>query len=335
MKAAVQTAYGAPDVVVIRDVAKPVPRDNEVLVRIVATTVTSGDARLRAFRVPASMWLPARLFLGITRPRKAVLGSEFAGEVEATGGAVSRFKVGDRVFGMHVYDAHAEYRVIPEMAALATMPDNLDFAEAAALPFGALTARFFLQRANIRSGQKVLVNGASGAVGAFGVQLAKHAGAHVTAVTSARNAELVRGLGADAVIDYTTTDFSRSGERYDVIMDTVNTVSTAQFNRAGTPDGQLLAVDGGGGVFLRAALQPLFGKRRIVVGMASEKLEDLETIRTLAANGTLRPTIDRRMPLVDIAKAHALVDSGRKRGAVVVDVANPTATRLSARSIPA
>jgi len=323
MKAAVQTAYGVPGVVVIRDIPKPMAKDNEVLVRIVAATVTSGDARLRAFRVPTSMWLPARLFLGITRPRKAVLGSEFAGVVEAVGSAVSRFKVGDRVFGMHVYDVHAEYKVVPETAAITTIPDNLDFAEAAALPFGALTALFFMQRAGIKPGQKVLVNGASGAVGAFGVQLARLAGAHVTAVTSARNAELVRDLGADVVIDYQTTDFSRSGERYDVIMDTVDTVSMAQFRRASTPQGQLLAVNGGGGMFLRAALEPLFGKRRIAVGMATEKLDDLETIRALAASGELRPTIDRRVALADIVEAHALVDSGRKRGAVVVDIGAP------------
>ena len=323
MKAAVQTAYGRPDVVVIREVAKPVPRDNDVLVRVVATTVTSGDARLRAFRVPAAFWLPARLFMGVSKPRKTVLGAEFAGVVEAVGSGVTRFKAGDRVFGMHVYGTHAEYKVVPETAAIATIPDNLDFAEAAAMPFGALTALFFLDRAHIEPGQAVLVNGASGAVGTFGVQLARHRGAHVTAVTSARNAELVTALGADAVIDYQTTDFSQSGQRYDVIMDTVGTVSAARFHRATTPDGRLLAVDGGGGMFLQAALQPLFGKRRIAVGMATEKRADLETIRDLAASGALRATIDRRFPFAEIVKAHALVDSGRKRGAVVIDVAEP------------
>ncbi len=321
MKAAVQTAYGGPEVVVIRDIAKPVPKDNEVLVRIMATTVTSGDSRLRAFRVPAAFWLPARLFLGISKPRKAVLGSEFAGVVEAVGAGVTRFKLGDRVFGMHVYDVHAEYKVMPDTGALTHIPDNLDFAEAAALPFGALTALFFVQRAAIKAGQKVLVNGASGAVGAFGVQLAKLAGAQVTAVTSGRNAELARELGADVVIDYATEDFSQSGIRYDVIMDTVDTVSIGQFRRASTEDGQLLAVNGGGGTFLQAALAPMRGKRRIAVGMATEKLVDLETIRDLAARGVIRATIDRRLPFERIAEAHALVDSGRKRGAVVIDVA--------------
>lgn len=323
MKAAIQTAYGGPDVVVIRDIPKPVPRENEVLVRIVATTVTSGDARLRAFRVPAAFWLPARLFLGISKPRRTVLGSEFAGMVEAVGSKVSRFRAGDRVFGMQVYDAHAEYRTVPESAAIVAMPDNLDFAEAAALPFGALTAHYFLQRAGMKRDMRVLVNGASGAVGAFGVQLAKHLGAHVTAVCSAANAELARNLGADAVIDYATEDFSLSGQRYDVIMDTVDAVSTAQFRRASTADGTLLAVNGGGGMFLLAALQRLFGRRRIIVGMATETLEDLETISALAASGAIRATIDSRVPLARIGEAHALVDSGRKRGAVVVDVTAP------------
>lgn len=323
MKAAIQTAYGPPDVVVIGDIPKPVPRENEVLVRVVATTVTSGDARLRAFRVPAAFWLPARLFLGIAKPRKTVLGSEFAGVVEMVGSKVTRFKAGDRVFGMHVYDAHAEYKTVPESAAITLMPDNLDFAEAAALPFGALTALFFLQRAGVRPGMQVLVNGASGAVGTFGVQLARHFGAHVTAVCSARNAELVRSLGADVVVDYAAEDFSRQGQTYDVIMDTVDTVSMAQFWRATTPGGTLLAVNGGGGMFLRAAMEPLFGKRRIVVGMATERLDDLESISALAASAAIRATIDRRVPLERIAEAHALVDSGRKRGAVVIDVTAP------------
>ena len=243
--------------------------------------------------------------------------------VEAVGTKVTRFRPGDRVFGMHVYDAHAEYKVVPEGAAITIMPDSLDFAEAAALPFGALTALFFLQRAGIKPGMKVLVNGASGAVGTFGVQLARHFGAQVTAVTSAGNAELVRGLGADTVFDYAAEDFSLSGVRYDVIMDTVDTVSVAQFRRASTADGTLLAVNGGGGMFLRAPMQPLFGKRRIAVGMATETLDDLEIISSLAASGAIRATIDRRVPLARIAEAHALVDSGRKRGAVVVDVTPP------------
>ena len=319
MLAAVQTAYGAPDVVTIKDIPKPVPGNGEVLVRVVATTVTSGDARLRAFRVPASLWLPARLFMGITKPRRTVLGSEFSGVIEALGSNVTRFSVGDRVFGMHVYDAHAEYKAVPETAAIAHLPERMDFAGAAALPFGALTALHFLRRAKIVSGQSVLVNGASGAVGVFAVQLAKHFGANVTGVCSARNAELVRNLGADHVIDYQQTDFSRTGERYDLIVDTVGTVSLDQFKRTTLATGQLLAVNAGGGMMLRA-LMPMLGGRRIIVGVATERLEDLQYVRDLASAGVLRPTIDSRVPLADIARAHAIVDSGHKRGAVVVGI---------------
>jgi len=321
MQAAVQTAYGAPDVVVIRDIPKPVPGEDEVLVRIVATTVTSGDARLRAFRVPAAFWLPARLFLGIRKPKRAILGSEFSGEIEAIGRDVRRFRIGDRVFGMQVYGAHAQYKIVPETAALTTMPDNLDFNEAAALPFGATTALYFLQRAKIQPGARVLVYGASGAVGCFGVQLARHLGAHVTAVTSTGNLGLMRELGADAVIDYKTTDFARTGARYDVVMDTVNRVSFAQFRKIAAPGACLLAVDAGGGMFLRAGLARLLRGPRIIVGMATETLADLETIRSLAQSGAIRATIDSTLPLARIAEAHALVDSGRKRGAAVITVA--------------
>lgn len=330
MRAAVQTAYGAPDVVVLREVPMPVPGTEDVLVRLCATTVTSGDARLRAFRVPPSMWLPARLFLGIIKPRRTILGSEFAGTVEAIGAGVSRFKVGDAVFGMHVYGCHAEYKLVPQSSAISALPAGLDFAEAAALPFGALTALYFLKRADIKAGERVLIHGASGAVGSAAVQLAKHMGAQVTAVTSARNLDLVRDLGAEVVIDYADGDYSRSGARYDVVMDTVNGVSLARFNRLALPGARLLAVDAGGGMMLRAAWEGLRKRTRIVVGMATETLSDLETIRALAVSGALRPTIDRRYPLERIAEAHALVDSGRKRGAVVIEVADLPATIAAA-----
>ena len=320
MKTAIQTAYGAPEVVVIRDTPKPIPGDNEVLVKVMATTVTSGDSRMRAFRIPAAFWLPARLFMGITRPRKAVLGAEFAGVIEATGKDVTRFAVGDRVFGLRVYGSHAEYKVVPEDAAIVAMPGGMSFENAAAIPFGALTAQFFLRKAGVRPGQQVLVNGASGAVGAFAVQLAAHYGAVVTGVCSAGNAELVRGLGASATIDYKVTDFSRSGQAFDVIVDTVGNISLGRFRRATTPNGILLAVDGGGTAFLRAAWTGLFGSRKVIAVVSEDKQADLEIIRDLVAAGVLLPTIDSRFPFDDIVKAHARVDSRRKRGAVVVEV---------------
>ncbi|WP_316359177.1 NAD(P)-dependent alcohol dehydrogenase [Devosia sp.] len=325
MKTAVQTAYGAPSVVVIRDTPKPVPNDNEVLVKVMATTVTSGDSRMRAFRIPAAFWLPARLFMGITRPRKAVLGAEFAGTVEAVGKSVTRFKSGDRVFGLNVYGCHAEYKVLPEDAGIATMPDSLGFDEAAAIPFGALTAQFFLRLANITPGQHVLVNGASGAVGAFAVQLARHYGAHVTGVCSSDNAALARDLGAETVIDYRTTDFARSGQLYDVIIDTVGNVTLGRFRRATPATGILLAVDGGGTAFVRALWTKFVGTRKVLATVSADRQADLETVRDLVAAGTLRPTIDSRVAFADIVQAHARADSRRKRGAVVVRMADPLA----------
>lgn len=322
MKTAYQTAYGAPTVVVIRDTPKPVPKDNEVLVKVMATTVTSGDSRMRAFRIPAAFWLPGRLVMGITRPRKPVLGVEFAGVVEAVGKAVTRFAPGERVFGLHVLGCHAEYKVVPEDAAIAAMPEGLSFAEAAAIPFGALTAQFFLRKAGITPGQHVLVNGASGAVGAFAVQLAKQYGAHVTGICSSANAELVRSLGAEAVIDYQTTDFPRE-QGFDVILDTVGNVTLGKFRRATSAKGILLAVDGGGTAFLRAAWTALFGSRKVIATVSQDRQADLEVIRDLVAAGSLRATIDSRHPFAAIAQAHARVDTGRKRGAVVVDVAEP------------
>lgn len=330
MKTAIQTAYGAPEVVVIRETPKPVPRDNEVLVKVMATTVTSGDSRMRAFRMPAAFWLPARLFMGITKPRKAVLGAEFAGTVEAVGKSVSRFKAGDRVFGLNVYGCHAEYKVVPEDAAIATMPDGLGFDEAAAIPFGALTAQYFLRMANITPGQHVLVNGASGAVGAFAVQLARHYGARVTGVCSSDNADLVRGLGAEAVIDHRTADFSRSGQAYDVILDTVGNITLSRFRRATTAKGILLAVDGGGTAFIRALWTKFFGTRKVFATVSEDRQADLEAVRDLVAAGVLRPTIDSHVAFADIAQAHARADSRRKRGAVVVTVAEPHQALLAA-----
>lgn len=323
MKAAIQTAYGPPEVVVIRDMPKPVPRDNEVLVRIMATSVTSGDSRMRAFRIPAAFWLPGRLVMGITRPRKPVLGAEFAGVVETVGKAVTRFKAGDRVFGLHVLGCHAEYKAVPEDAAIATMPDSLSFGEAAAIPFGALTAQFFLRKAGIGAGTRVLVNGASGAVGSFAVQLARHYGARVTGVCSAANAELVRSLGAEAVIDYHSTDFSRAGQAFDVILDTVGNVGLGHLMRATPPKGMLLAVDGGGTAFLRAAWTALFSSRKVIATVSQDRQADLEIIRDLVAAGTLRATVDSRYPFAAIIAAHARADSGRKRGAVVVEMVEP------------
>ena len=316
MRAAVYKKYGPPDVVSIAEVPRPVPGKHDLLVKSAASSVTSGDARMRAFDMPKPFAIPGRLMLGIFGPRKQVLGVEFAGTVEAVGPAVTRFKVGDRVFGIDVFGCHAEYKLVREDECVALMPESLSFEDAAGIPFGGVTALDFFNRGKIRSGQKVLINGASGCVGAYAVQLAKYFGAEVTGVCSAGNAELVRSLGADRVIDYATTDFAGESKVYDVIMDTVGTASFARCEPVLAPTGALLTVL----VVPEDIFRRPKGGRRIVGGTSSERPEDLRLLADLLAAGTIRPVIDRVYPLEDIRDAYTYVDSGRKRGAVVLAI---------------
>lgn len=318
MKAAVYERYGPPEVVQIREVAKPVPKDDEILIRVHATTVTSGDARMRAFRVEPIFWLPYRLFMGITKPKNRILGMVFAGEVEAVGKDVARFKPGDQVFGHGIFGGHAEYKAIRETAAVARKPRNLSYEEAAAIPFGASAAFHFLKKAGIGSGRKVLVNGASGGVGVQAVQLARHLGAEVTGVCGPGNLELVKSLGAEKIIDYTKEDFTQTGETWDIILDTLGTTSFSRCKGVLAPEGRHVFLVTG----LRENLQALWtsvrGGRKVIVGVAPDDQRVMETIRELAEAGTLRPVIDRRYPLERIAEAHAHVDGGHKQGSVVV-----------------
>lgn len=314
MRAAVYRKYGPPDVVHFEEVPKPVPGDRDILVRMAATSVTSGDARLRAFNLPRQFRLPGRLMLGILGPRKKILGVEFAGTVESVGPGVTRFQPGDRVFGIDVFGCHAEYKLVREDECVAQMPEGLGFEDAAGVPFGGASALHFLNRAGLKPGQKVLINGASGCVGAYAVQLARHFGAEVTGVCSAANAELVRSLGASRVVDYAQTDFAAEGVVYDVIMDTVGNAPFRRCEPVLTATGVLLAVLGAAEDMFR---RPKGGKR-IVGSQSAEDPKDLRLLAELLARGAIRPVVDRVYPFDDIRAAHAYVDTGRKRGAVVV-----------------
>lgn len=320
MLAVTRRRYGSPDVLMLEEVARPVPKADEVLVRVRASSVTSGDVRLRSFRGAGIFWLPMRLLFGVFRPRNPFAGMEFAGVVEAVGAATSRFRVGDPVFGMKIGGANAEYVAVRETAAIAAKPDGLSFEQAAVVPFGALSALTFLRDfVQIKAGQKLLIHGASGAVGVFAVQLAKYFGAHVTAVCSAANTELVASLGADRVIDYAKTDFTQGSEIYDAILDTVGGSSFSRSTRVLAPQGRHVFVVQTLTELLQALWTSVRRGKRVVVGFSGgDSKDDLLLITGLIEAGRVRPVIDRTYPLEKIADAHRYVDSGRKRGGVVV-----------------
>jgi NADPH:quinone reductase-like Zn-dependent oxidoreductase len=325
MKAAIYEKYGPPEVVRIADVPTPTAAAGEVLVRVRATTVESGDARLRASRVPWLFWLPLRMIQGMARPRpsRSILGTAFAGEVAAVGEGVTKFAPGDAVWGQQeMGGAHAELMRIKADAAISRMPGSLSFEEAAAIPFGAGTADHFLREvAGLRGGQKVAIIGASGAVGAYSVQIAKQLGAEVTAVCSAANADMVRALGADVVVDYRNEDYAARGVRYDVVMDCVGASSYARARRCLADGGKLLVVNGSAREVLWVIWTAMFHRRsRALLSVAMGTREGIEHLLELAEAGSLRPVIDRTFPFADIVEGHRLADSGRKRGAAVVTV---------------
>ena len=318
MKAALYHRYGPPNVVRVEDVRQPDPKTNELLVRVRATTVSAGDARLRSARVPPGFGLLLRLGFGISGPRKPVLGWDFSGEVEAVGTSVSGFAPGDRVFGMRM-GSHAEYVAVPA-SNVAPMPHGLTFEDAAALVFGGMTSIAYLKdKGKLQPDERVLINGASGAVGTAAVQLAKHFGAIVTAVCSAANVTLVRSLGAANVIDYSKEDFTLTGKTYDVILDAVGNCTFARCERALSPGGRLLLVVASLGQILGSLLRQSRRGRLVLTAVGSSHVEeDLRLLTTLAESGALRPVIDRTYPLTGIADAHAYVDTGRKKGSVVI-----------------
>ncbi|NOU07896.1 MAG: NAD(P)-dependent alcohol dehydrogenase [Hyphomicrobiaceae bacterium] len=321
MKAAVCTAYGAPEVVRVVDVPAPVAGPNDVLIRIHAATLSSGDARIRGANFPPGFSIPARLFLGLTRPRNPVLGTELAGLVEAVGQNVTRFQKGDRVFAFPgvAMGCHAELKVMPHDGAIALMPPDFSFEEAAAIAFGGTTALYFLRDvANVQRGEKVLINGASGAVGSAAVQLAKHYGCHVTGVCSAANSALVRALGADEVIDYNASDFAAPGLTWDVILDTVGNAPFARCRNALNKDGRLLIIAASLGELVKAPFQSKMSGLRVAGGTAPERAQDIAELKNLCEAGAFKPVIDSCFPLDRICDAHARADTHRKVGSVVV-----------------
>lgn len=323
MKAMVATAYGSPEVLQLQEVEKPTPKDNEILINVRASTVNAGDVRMRSFTVPPLLWLPARIALGLSKPKQPIYGMELAGEVEAVGKNVRRFKAGDQVFASTLeaqFGAHAEYKCLPEDGAVAAKPQAMTYEEAATLPIGAQTALFFLKAANIQPGQKVLINGASGSVGTFAVQLAKYFGAEVTGVCSTSKLALVKALGADRVIDYTREDFTTSGASYDIILDAVGKTTFSQCQGALKSSGYYVNT-----VMAGAALQQRwYGMRtgkQIIGGTAVPRVEALLFLKELGEAGRLKPVIDRCYPLEQVAEAHRYVETGHKTGSVVIRVA--------------
>jgi NADPH:quinone reductase-like Zn-dependent oxidoreductase len=320
MRAAVRTSYGPPEVVRVTEVDKPAARDGEVLVRVHATTVNRTDCGVRAARP-----FFYRLFIGLTRPRVTVLGTEFAGEVEAVGAGVTSFEVGDRVFGFEGarFGAHAEYLAMPETGLLATIPADLSYEQAAPSSEGSQYALSLIRNAKVGRGQDVLVYGATGAIGSAAVQLLKHLGANVTAVCGTEHVDLVKGLGADRVVDYTAEDFTRDEQTYDVVLDAVGKSSFGRCRRLLRPRGVYLSTDLGPlsqNPFL-ALLTPLFGRRRVMFPIPKRADRELaRDLRELVESGAFRPLVDRRYPLDQIVEAYRYVESGRKVGNVVIVV---------------
>ena len=320
MKAVICTKYGPPDVLQLKEVTKPVPRDNEVLIRIYATTVTKYDCWVRSSTAPTGFWLPMRIASGLRKPKKTILGTELSGEIEAAGKDATRLKKGDQVFGYPGMNlgAYAEFICLPEDGVIAIKPSNITYEEAASIPQGALTALFFLRKGNVQSGQKVLIFGASGGVGNYAVQLAKYFGAEVIGVCSTTKFELVKSLGADKVIDYTKEDFTKSGETYDIILDTIGKSSVSGCKRSLKNDGFYLLTTFGLPKLVQILWLSMTSKRKVFYGLLKERTEDLIFLKELIEAGKIKAVIDRSYPFEQAAEAHRYVETGRKKGNVVI-----------------
>jgi NADPH:quinone reductase-like Zn-dependent oxidoreductase len=327
MRAIVWTKYGPPEALELREVEKPAPKDDEVLIKIHATTVTAGDCEMRSLKLPIIIALPLRIWIGMLKPKENTIpGTELAGEIEAVGKEVKRFKEGDQVFGAAGmgFGANAEYICLPERpgdmeGGFSIKPANMTFEEAATVPFGARDALHFLRLGELRPGQKILINGAGGSIGTFAVQLAKLDGAKVTAVDSAPKLDMLRALGADHVVDYTREDFTKSGEIFDVIFDVVGTVRFSHGNRVLKADGTYLLANPASQI-LPGLWTQMTSKKKVIMQAASGSIGDLDYLKKLIEEGKIRTVIDRAFPLEEIAEAHRYVESGGKKGNVVMTV---------------
>lgn len=321
MKAITYEQYGPPEVLQIKEVEKPVPRDNDVLIKVHATTVTSGDIKSRSANYAPAPSILGRMQTGFSKPNKSIIGMELAGVVESVGGKVSKFKEGDQVYASTYWEdsgSYAEYVCMSEDGMIALKPSNLSYAEAATVPSGGQAALYFLRTPNIQPGQKVLIYGASGSVGTYAVQIAKYYGAEVTGVCSTSNVALVKSLGADHVIDYTVEDFTENGERYDVIFDAVGKTRFSDTLKPLKDDGYYLLAIFALSTILQVFWLNLTSSKKAVIGTAKEDPEDLVFLRELVETGKIKPVIDRIYPFEEIVEAHRYVGKGHKKGNVAI-----------------
>jgi NADPH:quinone reductase-like Zn-dependent oxidoreductase len=320
MKAFLCTKYGAPDVLQLGEVKKPIAKDDEVLIKIYATTVTAGDCEIRSFKMKIWLWLPARIYMGLRKPKRPILGMELAGEIESVGRNVKLFKKGDSVFadtGMH-FGSYAEYVCLASTNAMAIKPVNMTYEEAATVPIGGLNALHFLRKGNIQRGEKVLIYGASGSIGTFAIQIAKCFGAEVTGVCGTSNLELVNSLGAHKAIDYTKEDFTKNGEIYDVIFDTKGTTSFYRIKRSLKEKGRYLSANPSIFDMLSGKWASMTSSKNVILEASRQETKDLIYLKEFIEAGKVKSVIDRSYPLEQIAEAHSYVEKGHKSGNVVI-----------------
>jgi NADPH:quinone reductase-like Zn-dependent oxidoreductase len=321
MKAIIWTKYGPPDVLQLREVKKPSPKDDEILVRVYATTVTAGDCEVRGSKFPMWLWIPMRLFIGLVRPKRiTTLGQELSGEIEEVGKDVKLFKKGDKVFAHTGFrmGAYSEYICLPEKGLISIKPEDITHEEATTVPTGGLEALYFMRKANIQKGQKLLINGAGGSIGTYAIQIAKHFGAEITGVDSSEKLDMLSTIGADNIIDYKKEDFTKSGKTYDAIFDVVGKSPFSGSIRALRKNGRYLLANPRPSLMIRGLWTSMRSSKKVIVGAADQRVEDLDYLKELIESGKIKPVIDKSYPLEQIVEAHKYVEKGHKKGNLVI-----------------